>query len=92
MAGRGFAGVGPSDAGKDRLMAEAKRCRPDLHVVRPVMPRPESAGREPCEGVSEAEGGLLVDWQSGGMCHGIPRSVERAMSEGRNLLFAGSRA
>ncbi|WP_342028793.1 phosphonate metabolism protein/1,5-bisphosphokinase (PRPP-forming) PhnN [Aliiruegeria lutimaris] len=79
-------------------MAEVKRHRPDLHLVRRVITRPETAGGEPFEGVSEAEfarrkvaGDFVLDWQAHGLCYGIPRSVDRAISEGRNVLFNGSR-
>lgn len=98
MAGRLFAVVGPSGAGKDTLMAEAKRKRPDLHLVRRVITRPERSGGEPFEGVTEAEferrksaGAFVFDWQAHGLCYGIPRSIDRAISEGRNVLFNGSR-
>ena len=98
MAGRLFAVVGPTGAGKDTLMAEAKRRRPDLHLVRRVITRPGEAGGEPFEGVTEeefarrkAEGAFVLDWRAHGLRYGIPRSVEQAISEGRNVLFNASR-
>lgn len=98
MAGRIYAVVGPSGAGKDTLMAEAQRRRPDLHLVRRVITRAEEAGGEPFEGVSEAEflrrkasGDFLLDWEAHGLRYGIPTSVDRAISEGRDVLFNGSR-
>lgn len=98
MAGRLFAVVGPSGAGKDTLMAEAKRRRPDLHIVRRVITRPEDAGGEPFEGVSvdefqrrKARDAFALDWEAHGLHYGIPRDIDRAISEGRNVLFNGSR-
>jgi len=99
MAGRIFAVVGPSGAGKDTLIETACRARPDLHVVRRVITRPEAAGGEPYEGVSpeefmrrKSEGGFVLDWDAHGLRYGIPKTVERAMAEGRDVIFNGSRA
>lgn len=99
MPGRIFAVVGPSGAGKDTLIAAARRARPDLHIVRRVITRPEEAGGEPFEGVTTAEfearraaGAFVLDWEAHGLNYGIPISVEGAMSEGRDVIFNGSRA
>ncbi|MEO1678100.1 MAG: phosphonate metabolism protein/1,5-bisphosphokinase (PRPP-forming) PhnN [Pseudomonadota bacterium] len=98
MAGRIFAVVGPSGAGKDTLMAEAATRHPALYIARRTITRPEEAGGEPFEGVSEAEfarrkaaGDFLLDWQAHGLCYGIGRDVDRAVGEGRDVLFNGSR-
>lgn len=98
MAGRIFAVVGPSGAGKDTLMAEAQARRPDIHLVRRVITRPESAGGEPFEGVTEAEflrrkaaGDFVLDWSAHGLHYGLPRSLDTAIAEGRDVLFNGSR-
>lgn len=99
MAGRIFAVVGPSGAGKDTLMAAAQAARPDLLLVRRVITRPESAGGEPFEGVTEAEfarrkaaGDFALDWQAHGLRYGIPAEVRRDLEAGRTVLFNGSRA
>lgn len=99
MAGRLFAVVGPSGAGKDTLMAAAQAARPDLVLVRRAITRPESAGGEPFEGVSEADfarrkaaGDFALDWQAHGLRYGIPASVRGDLSAGRTVLFNGSRA
>lgn len=99
MAGRLFAIVGPSGAGKDTILAAAKLARPDLHIARRVITRPESAGGEPFEGVSEAEfehrveeGLFALDWRAHGLRYGIPATIDRAIAEGRDVLFNGSRA
>ncbi|SFD05206.1 phosphonate metabolism protein/1,5-bisphosphokinase (PRPP-forming) PhnN [Tropicimonas isoalkanivorans] len=98
MAGRLFAVVGPTGAGKHTLMAEAQKRRPDLHLVRRVITRPEEAGGEPFEGVSQQEfarrkaaGDFALDWETNGVHYGIPTSIDRAISEGRDVLFNGSR-
>lgn len=98
MTGRVFAVVGPSGAGKDTLMAEARRLRPDLHIVRRVITRPEIKGGEPFEGVDREEfarrkaaGAFVLDWEAHGMLYGIPASIDRAIAEGRSVLFNASR-
>ncbi|MFC2968576.1 phosphonate metabolism protein/1,5-bisphosphokinase (PRPP-forming) PhnN [Acidimangrovimonas pyrenivorans] len=99
MAGRLFAVVGPSGAGKDTLLAELRPARPDLHIARRVITRPEEAGGEPFEGVDEAEflrrqaaGAFALHWQAHGLRYGIPASIDQALAEGRDVLFNGSRA
>ncbi|OIQ74872.1 ribose 1,5-bisphosphate phosphokinase PhnN [mine drainage metagenome] len=99
MAGRIFAVVGPSGVGKDTLIAAAQRARPDLHIARRVITRAEEDGGEPFEGVSEAEfarrraaGEFALDWQAHGLSYGIPISIDRALEQGRNVIFNGSRA
>ena len=99
MTGRIFAVVGPSGAGKDTLMEAARAARPDLCLVRRVITRPETAGGEDFEGVTEAEfarrgaaGGFALDWQAHGLRYGIPASVRGDLAAGRTVLFNGSRA
>lgn len=99
MPGRIFAVVGPSGAGKDTLIAAARAVRRDLHVVRRVITRPEEAGGEPFEGVSPAEfavrdaaGAFVLTWEAHGLHYGIPATVLDAVSEGRDVIFNGSRA
>ena len=94
-----FAVVGPSGAGKDTLIAAALALRPDLHVVRRVVTRPEQAGGEPIEGVTEAEfarrraaGEFALDWTAHGLHYGIPASALAARAAGRTVIFNGSRA
>lgn len=96
---RVFAVVGPSGAGKDTLIAAAAAARPELHVVRRVITRPEEAGGEPFEGVDDAEfarrraaGDFALDWAAHGLCYGIPATALRAAEAGRTVVFNGSRA
>jgi phosphonate metabolism protein PhnN/1,5-bisphosphokinase (PRPP-forming) len=98
-AGRLIAVVGPSGAGKDTLLAEAARRRPDLVVARRVITRPEAAGGEPYEGVSRAEfaarraaGAFALDWEAHGLLYGIPAGIDAHLSAGRDVAFNGSRA
>lgn len=96
MTAQLIAVVGPSGAGKDTLIAAACAARPGLSVVRRVITRPESAGGEDFEGVSETEflrrrvaGDFALDWQAHGLRYGIPRG---ALSSGDEVIFNGSRA
>jgi ribose 1,5-bisphosphokinase len=99
MPGRVFAVVGPSGAGKDTLIGAARAARPLLHVVRRVITRPEEAGGEPFEGVTPeafaaraAAGCFCLTWEAHGLSYGIPASALDAISQGRDVVFNGSRA
>lgn len=99
MNGRLFAVVGPSGAGKDTLIEAARPALPDLVLVRRVITRPETAGGERFEGVSEAEferrrasGAFALDWEAHGLRYGIPADTLARRAEGRDVLFNGSRA
>ena len=99
MAGRVFAVVGPSGAGKDTLIAAARAARPALHVVRRVITRPAEAGGEPYEGVTPetfaaraAAGAFCLTWAAHGLSYGIPGSALDAIGQGRDVVFNGSRA
>lgn len=87
--------VGPSGAGKDSLIAGALAARPDLRLVRRVITRPESAGGEDFEGVTEqtfalrkAAGEFALNWEAHGLCYGIPKA---ALEGSGTRLFNGSR-
>lgn len=87
--------VGPSGAGKDTLMAGALRARPDLHLVRRTITRPEAAGGEEFEGVTDAEfaarkarGDFALDWQAHGLCYGLPWAE---FNRPGHVVFNGSR-
>lgn len=101
---RAFAVVGPSGSGKDTLIAAVAGLPdlprlPDLHPVRRVITRPESAGGEPFEGVTEAEfaaraaaGAFALVWQAHGLQYAIPASAVAAHRAGHTVIFNGSRA
>lgn len=99
MTGRVFAIVGPSGAGKDTLIDAARAARRDLVIVRRVITRPESAGGEDFEGVTEAEflrrraaGAFALDWKAHGLRYGIPADALAGADQGRDVIFNGSRA
>jgi len=99
MAGRIFAVVGPSGAGKDSLISAVSQTLPELHVVKRVITRPSDAGGEDFEGVSEAEfqrrkldGAFVLVWKAHGLCYGIPASAAEALGNGKDVLFNCSRA
>jgi len=88
--------VGPSGAGKDTLLAGAISVDPGLHWARRVITRPEAAGGEPFEGVSEtdfadrlAKGDFALHWAAHGLCYGVPHAE---FLQGRDVLLNGSRA
>lgn len=96
--GRLFVVVGPSGAGKDTLLAGAVAADQNLHWARRVITRPEVAGGEPFEGVSEAafaarlaRGDFALHWQAHGLHYGVPRAEIAALQEGRDVLVNGSR-
>jgi phosphonate metabolism protein PhnN/1,5-bisphosphokinase (PRPP-forming) len=99
MTGRLFVVVGPSGAGKDTLIDAARPARPDLIIARRVITRPDSAGGEDFEGVSQAEfdrrkadGAFALDWKAHGLCYGIPAETLARRDLGHDVLFNGSRA
>jgi ribose 1,5-bisphosphokinase len=99
MTGRLFAVVGPSGAGKDTLMAAARAARPGLVLVRRVITRPESAGGEDFEGISEtgfalrlAAGEFALHWRAHGLHYAIPEAGLAPLAQGHDVLFNGSRA
>ena len=102
MSGRLFAVVGPSGAGKDTLLAgicHGRGAAGGPHWVRRAITRPESAGGEPFEGVTEAEflrreaaGVFALVWRAHGLAYGIPHRELAPLAEGRDVVFNGSRA
>jgi phosphonate metabolism protein PhnN/1,5-bisphosphokinase (PRPP-forming) len=94
MTGRLVAVVGPSGAGKDTLMEAARAAlgTDDRFVfLRRVITRPEEAGGEDHQPVSEAgfegllaEGALALWWDAHGLRYGLPRaSLEECLATGR---------
>ncbi|RGP36522.1 phosphonate metabolism protein/1,5-bisphosphokinase (PRPP-forming) PhnN [Pseudotabrizicola alkalilacus] len=88
--------VGPSGVGKDTLLSGAIAADPALHWARRAITRPESAGGEPFEGVTEAEfsnrlarGDFALHWDAHGLSYGVPHTE---LPLGRDVLLNGSRA
>ena len=91
-----FLVVGPSGAGKDTLLCGAIAADPALHWARRVITRPETAGAEPFEGVTESEfstrlarGDFALHWDAHGLRYGVPHSE---LPQDRAVLLNGSRA
>ena len=103
--GRLIVVVGPSGAGKDTLIDEARACLAedadqtiDFDVVRRVITRPVEAGGEAHQAADMAEfaqmredGRFCVAWEAHGLAYGIPRETCRAVAEGGIRLVNGSR-
>jgi ribose 1,5-bisphosphokinase len=92
--------VGPSGAGKDSLIAAAKRkFRHDLAVVFPrrVITRPESIGEDHVP-VSrreferlEKDGAFVLSWQAHGLRYGVPKQIVDDLQAGRIVVVNVSR-
>jgi phosphonate metabolism protein PhnN/1,5-bisphosphokinase (PRPP-forming) len=89
--------VGPSGAGKDTLLGIARRALAGdrrFRFVRRVITRPDGAGGEDHEAVSEA--GFLrrqfaFQWQAHGLHYGIPLDVVDDLAGGRVVVANVSR-
>ena len=99
MAGVLVGVVGPSGVGKDSVMEALAAARPDLHLVRRVITRPEAAGGERFEAVSEAEvarrraaGEFVLHWPAHGLHYGVPTSVRARLEAGQSCVVNLSRA
>ena len=98
MTGRLFAIVGPSGAGKDRLIAGRIAARPEIHRARRTIPRPP-AESEDFESLSAAEfaalrgrGGFALSWLAHGLGYGLRAAELAPLAAGRDVIFNGSRA
>ncbi len=96
--GRLFFVVGPSGAGKDTLIAGAVAADPSLIWARRCITRPEYAGGEPFEGLSEAEfqrrlelGDFALHWAAHGLHYGVPYPSLAPWNAGQDVLLNGSR-
>lgn len=96
--GRFIAVVGPSGVGKDTVMEALVAAEPSLHRVRRAITRPEQAGGEDFEGISEEEfmirraaGGFALWWNAHGLFYGIPAEVRARMGRGESVLANLSR-
>ena len=99
-SGRGvlFLVVGPSGVGKDALIDEMRRLRPDLDYPRRVITRPADAGGEAHVAADddafsrlEAEGRLALSWRAHDLAYGVPIAAATALAEGRSVLVNVSR-
>lgn len=97
-----FPVVGPSGAGKDTLLEEARRqlaADPRFIFARRTITRPSDAGGEAHRALSagdfeaeEAEGRFALSWRAHGLAYGIPIEIEDALAAGRHVIANMSRA
>ncbi len=98
MAGRLFAVVGPSGAGKDRLMGGLVAACPEIYRARRTITRP-AAESEDFESLrmedfvsQQRRGEFVLHWQAHGLCYGIRPAELSPLAQGRDVVFNGSRA
>lgn len=101
-AGTLFLVVGPSGAGKDTLMDGARAAvadDPGIVFARRAITRPQDAGGEDHDAVSDAEfdsrhqaGGFMLDWQAHGLKYGVPAVYAEYLAAGRHVIANISRA
>ncbi|MDO9415935.1 phosphonate metabolism protein/1,5-bisphosphokinase (PRPP-forming) PhnN [Pararhizobium sp.] len=93
--------VGPSGAGKDSVMNIAARHfagRKDIHFARRFITRPQDAGGEAHQSVSDSEfellqasGGFSVSWDAHDLRYGIPCDALARVERGETVIVNGSR-
>jgi phosphonate metabolism protein PhnN/1,5-bisphosphokinase (PRPP-forming) len=90
--------VGPSGAGKDTLLAGARRALATderFHFARRVITRPADAGAEVHESVTEAEflcRVFALQWQAHGLRYGIPTDIAGMLRQRRIVIASVSRS
>ena len=90
--------VGPSGAGKDTLLDAARRAlagNARYRFVRRAITRPEDAGGEAHEAVSEAEFAVrdfALSWRAHGLRYGIPADIAKDIARGVTVVANVSRS
>lgn len=99
-AGRLVYVIGPSGAGKDSLIAYARRrLGPDRHVfARRNITRPADSGGEEHIAVTPAEferdraaGRYALSWRGNGLGYGVGIEIDLWLQSGRHVVLNGSR-
>ena len=91
--------AGPSGAGKDTLIAEArKRLSEDFVFPRRVITRPTRSDAELHSFETEArfqqsraDGAFALSWEAHGLLYGVPRSIDEDLKAGRHVVINVSR-
>jgi ribose 1,5-bisphosphokinase len=94
--------IGPSGSGKDSLIAGARTVlanKPAFFFTRREITRPSGVSGEQHIAVSETKflqrreaGAYAISWHAHDTWYGINRSIEDRLSEGKMVVFNGSRA
>jgi len=94
--------VGPSGAGKDSLLAQARAILqddPQVCFARRYITRPVDAAGEGHEPLSNEEfarrrarGDFALYWESHGLGYGIGQEINHWLRQGRMVVYNGSRA
>jgi len=99
LRGTLFLVVGPSGAGKDSLIAGArKQLSTGFLFPRRAITRPEGSAGEDHIAVDRAaferrerDGAFALSWRAHGHCYGIPVEIETALAAGTNVVVNVSR-
>ena len=98
MTGRFIAVVGPSGVGKDSFMAAMAATTPRISLVRRVITRASDSGGEDFHSVSVAvfkdkkeAGDFALWWPAHGLYYGIPKDVDTALAQGKDVMANLSR-
>jgi ribose 1,5-bisphosphokinase len=88
--------VGPSGAGKDTLILEAMKRRPDLHLMQRTITRPAIDGEHEAISAEEFAARKHADhfalhWDAHGMRYGISRDLDAFLAQGKSVIVNGSR-
>lgn len=88
--------VGPSGAGKDTLIAEAMKRRPDLHLMQRSITRPAVDAEHEALSTEEFAARIRADqfslhWDAHGRRYGISRDLDTVLSQGKSVILNGSR-